>query len=56
MGGGEGKLNASFAFAPRNETPVSAEEKVEWAPGPVQTFWRREKSLASVETRKQFLT
>jgi len=54
MDGGEGKLNDSFAFAPRNENPVSAEERAEWASGPVQTFWIREKSLASVEIRKQF--
>jgi len=53
MDGGDGKRNASFAFAPMNENPVSAEERAEWDPGHVQTFWRREKSLASVEIRKQ---
>jgi len=38
-------------FTPRpvyhqERTPVSIEERIDWAPEPFGTFWRYEKSLA----------
>jgi hypothetical protein len=34
-----------LGFIPRNRTPVPISREDEWAPEPVWTLWRKEKSL-----------
>jgi hypothetical protein len=40
------QLHAPAALPPGNEAPAPIEQKAGWAPEPVWTLWRREKSLA----------
>jgi hypothetical protein len=44
---GSGQFHAPGALSAEKEPPVSIEHDALWAPEPVETLWRREKSCAA---------
>jgi hypothetical protein len=50
-----GQFHAPATLPPGKEPPVTIGYEAGWAPEPVWTLWRREKSLSLLETEPQFL-
>jgi hypothetical protein len=46
-----GQLHASAALSPKKKLPETIVYEAEWAPEPIWTLWRRQKSLASAGIR-----
>jgi len=41
-----GQFHASATLPPEERGPLPSEEQARWAPEPVSTFWKRQKSLS----------
>jgi hypothetical protein len=51
-----GQFHAPATLPPKERAPLPSEQQAKWAPEPVATFWRRQKSLSPpTQTETQFL-